>query len=89
MGAEPCVRLALAIITFATNDWKRCNGAIGLHIEPDELIPLQIERARKRNGLLPFFGGKWFNFLLQSSTTQIHRDTMFKALRIPMQEMTG
>ncbi len=87
--AAPCIELALAINTFATKDWKRCNGAIRLYVEPDELIPLQIERARQRNELLLFFHSEWFNFLLQSSTTQIHKDTMFKKLRIPVKEMAG
>ena len=88
-NAAPCIKLALAIITFATSDWKRCNGMIGLYVEPDELIPLQIDRARKRNRLLPFFHSEWFNFLFASAVTKTTKGKMFKKLGIPMQEMAG
>jgi len=71
-NAEPCIALALAIITHAVRAWQQ-NG----------------DDPHTRSELLAFFHGEWFNFLLQSATTQIHRDTMFKALRIPMREMTG
>ena len=84
--AAPCIELALAINTFATKDWKRCNGAIRLYVEPDKLIPLQIERASQRNKLLLFFHSEWFNFLFTSVVTKTTKGKMFKKLGIPAQE---
>jgi hypothetical protein len=92
--------LALAIITHAVNAWKRCNGKLRPNIKfvhgnirpgglmlLHELIPMQIERAKRRNELLGFFGGTWFNFLFQSAVTETTKGRMFGALGIPMGEV--
>lgn len=96
--ADPATMLALAIITRAVTVWKRCNGKLRPNLKFEhgnvrpgglmllhELIPMQIERAKRRNELLAFFGGIWFDFLFQSAVTKTTKGKMFKALGIPAQ----
>ena len=97
---EPCIKLALAILDQTVADWKRCNGRLRPNLKfkrgnvrPDglmllhELIPIQIERATRRNELLAFFGGGWFDFLFESAVTKTTKGKMFKALGIPAREV--